>query len=58
MPWQPRDARSHNRAVTGKRAEQWSAVANSVLEGTGDEGRAIATANAAIERLKKALGKR
>jgi hypothetical protein len=58
MPWAPQDARSHNKVATGKRAEQWAATANSVLEETGDEGRAIATANAAIERLKKALGKK
>jgi len=58
MPWASRDARSHNKTATGKRAVQWAATANHVLEETGDEGRAIATANAAIERLKKTLVRR
>lgn len=51
MPWNPKDARRHTRkAGSPKRAKQWSAVANSVLERTGDEGRAVRTANAVVRR--------
>jgi len=49
MPWTPKDAPAHNRNATGKRARQWADVANSVLQHTGDEGRAVREANAAIK---------
>jgi uncharacterized protein YdaT len=49
MPWTAKDAPAHNRHATGKRARQWADVANSVLGRTGDEGRAVREANAAIK---------
>lgn len=59
MPWTPSDgpARHTHKADTPKKKAQWSAVANSVLEKTGDEGRAIREANAVIARPKTRLGK-
>ena len=51
MPWSPQDAHKHNHSISGgKSARQWSDVANSVLERTGDEGRAIRSANAVAGR--------
>lgn len=51
MPWKPGDAKRHTKkATTPRKKRQFSAVANKVLEDTGDEGRAIRTANAAVKR--------
>lgn len=53
MPWNPGDAKKHDKkADTPKKEAQWSAVANSVLRKTGDEGRAIKIANASIKNSK------
>ena len=49
MPWTARDAKTKKaRSPTAKR--QWKDVANSVLAKTGDEGRAVRTANGVIKR--------
>jgi hypothetical protein len=49
MPWGPQDATRHTKkANTAKKKRQFSHVANSVLQTTGDEGRAIREANAAV----------
>jgi len=54
MPWTPRDAKRHtHKATTPKKKRQFATVANKVLEETGDEGRAIRTANAAVRRNRK-----
>ncbi len=54
MPWGPQSAKKHDsKADTPKKQAQWSAVANSVLNKTGDEGRAIKTANGVIKAKKK-----
>lgn len=54
MPWTARDAAKHDRKAKSKSAKkQWSAVANNVLAATGNEGRAIREANAAVKRRKK-----
>lgn len=63
MPWKPKDARRHTKkARSGKTKRQWSAVSNSVLERTGDEGRAVRAANAVIKKRgskrKKARARR
>ena len=51
MPWTKDDAERHTKkASNNKRRRQWAHVANSVLEETGDEGHAIAAANAAVGR--------
>ena len=51
MPWKPGDAQRHTKkATTPRKRKQFSKVANKVLEDTGDEGRAIRTANAAVKR--------
>lgn len=53
MPWSEKDASRHTKkATTAKLRRQWAAVANSVLEQTGDEGRAIAAADSAVARAK------
>src|ERR1700683_1654283 len=52
MPWQPADVSRHNRSVKSpKRKKQWSAIANSVLKSSGDEGKAIRIANGLAKQL-------
>ena len=51
MPWSPSDAKAKTRkAATPNKKRQWSKVANEVLTRTGDEGRAVRAANAAVNR--------
>ena len=51
MPWTPNDAERHTKKAKGSIAKrQWRDVANSALERTGDEGRAVREANAAVAR--------
>lgn len=58
MPWTDKDAKRHTRkATTAKKKDQWSAVANSVLKKTGDEGKAVRIANGVLARGYKKLGK-
>lgn len=54
MPWSAKDAtRFTKKARSPKAKRQFSHVANSVLAQTGDEGRAIRSANAAVAKRKK-----
>ena len=51
MPWSPSDATQKTKtATTPKRKRQWADVADSVLKRTGDEGRAVRTANGILKR--------
>jgi len=51
MPWTSRSASKHShKASSPKKKRQWSKVANSVLEETADEGRAVRAANAAVKK--------
>ena len=53
MPWTSRDAPSHTRKATTERARAlWRDVANETLARTGDEGRAVRAANAAVARCR------
>ena len=53
-PWGPGDAtRFTKKARSAKKKRQFSHVANSILERTGDEGRAIRGANAAVAKRRK-----
>ena len=61
MPWGAKDAKRHTKkAKSAKSKRQWGHVANSVLERTGDEGRAVAAANSVIKKrgMKKRSKKR
>ncbi len=52
MPWEPEDAPRHtHKADTPHLRSLWSEVANNVLAETGDEGRAVRAANAAVARV-------
>ena len=54
MPWRPEDAPRHTKkADTAELGLMWSEVANKVLAETGDEARAIRTANAVVARNRK-----
>ena len=51
MPWEPQDAIKHTKAAksaVSKRA--FADAANSILQATGDEGRAIRGGNAAVNK--------
>jgi uncharacterized protein YdaT len=51
MPWNPDDAERHTKkADDPKRQRMWAEIANSVLAESGDEGRAIREANAAVAK--------
>ena len=55
MPWsKDSDATRHTKkAKSPKRKRQWRKVANSILERTGDDARAIRGANAAVKKAGK-----
>lgn len=54
MPWQAKDAKGKTRKATSPKAQrQWATVANATLKKTGNEGRAVRTANAVVKRRKK-----
>jgi hypothetical protein len=61
MPWQGKDAKRHTKAAKSAADQKlWSAVANSVLNKSGDEGRAVRIANAQVSKgktNKKSKGK-
>jgi len=52
MPWDASDATRHTKKAAGHpRAQRaFAHAANSVLERTGDEGRAVAAGNAAVNQ--------
>ena len=56
MPWSPSDATQKTKtATTPKRKRQWADVADSVLKRTGDEGRAVRTANGILKRAAERI---
>ena len=56
MPWTPEDAARHDKkARTPKEKRRWSDVADSVLQATGDEGRAVREANGVL--MKQEIAK-
>jgi hypothetical protein len=58
MPWKAKDAQRHTRkAKTAKRKRQWSDVANSVLQRTGDEAKAVRVANGVVKKEQVKHGK-
>ena len=53
MPWKPKDATKHTRKAKSPTAKrQFAKVANKVLSESGDEGKAVRIANAAVKRRK------
>lgn len=53
MPWTMSSARRHTKkADTPAAKKQWSKVANKVLKESGDEGKAVRIANAAVKKRK------
>jgi hypothetical protein len=58
MPWSAADAsRKTHKAKSAGAKKQWSATANAVLAKSGDEGKAIRIANAAVAKRKAKRGK-
>lgn len=57
MPWKPSDASSKTKkAKTPKEKRQWRDIANETLARTGDDKKAIRTANGVLK--KRAKGKK
>lgn len=53
MPWKMSDAPRHTKKAKAPGAKrQWSAVANKVLQDSGDEGKAVRIANAAVKKRR------
>jgi uncharacterized protein YdaT len=53
MPWKSSDATRHtHKAKTPKKKRAFAKVANKVLAESGDEGKAIRIANAAVKRVR------
>ena len=51
MPWTAKSATKHTKkAKSPKKKRMWADVANSVLMRTGNEGRAVRSANAAVAK--------
>ena len=54
MPWTPKQFRSrHNKKLTTAQSRKAAKIADAVLARTGDEGKAIRIANAAVKRGRK-----
>ncbi len=53
MPWTGKSFKKHNKKLGKSSAKKASKIANAVLKKTGDEGKAIAIANAAVKKSKK-----
>jgi hypothetical protein len=55
MPWSAKDAAGKTKKAKRSPAagRQWASTANAVLAKTGDDGRAIRIANAAVAKRKK-----
>lgn len=59
MPWKMSDATAHTKkANTPGKKQQFATVANKVLKDTGDEGKAIRIANAAVAKNKSGGGRK
>jgi hypothetical protein len=57
MPWTLESALRHTKkASTPAKRAQWASTANAVLKSSGDEGKAVRIANAAVSK-SKAKGK-
>lgn len=54
MPWDAKSfASKHNHSLSGPAASKASSIANAILKRSGDEGMAIATANARVKGMRK-----
>lgn len=54
MPWSPHDSfQKTKKANTPKKKKQWASTANAVLEDSGDEGKAVRIANAAVAKKRR-----
>lgn len=61
MPWSANDATRFKKDLKGSSRDRWAAIANKILQETGDEGKAIRIANGATRgavdrRLKRKTG--
>lgn len=52
MPWSPQSFKKHNHGLSPDEAKQAAAVANNVLERTGDDAQAVRTANGVVKKRR------
>ena len=59
MPWTASSAKRFSKKAGGNKttSRQWSAVANDVLDKTGDEGKAIRIASGVVKKRYKSISK-
>lgn len=59
MPWTPNDGPSRHtkKAKSPAAKKQWAATANAVLAKSGDDGKAVRTANAAVAKRGNKRGR-
>ena len=58
MPWTSKDAKRHtHKAKSAKSKRKWAHVADSILERTGDEARAVRGANSVIKKGSGSSGR-
>jgi uncharacterized protein YdaT len=54
MPWTPASFKTrHNKGLTPAEAKKAAAIANTIIEETGDDAKAIRIANAQVKRKPK-----
>jgi hypothetical protein len=54
MPWKPGAAAGKTKKAKSPAAKkQWASTANAVLKKSGDEGKAVRIANAAVKKRKR-----
>lgn len=53
VPWDSKSFKKHNKKLSDAQAKKAARIANAILEKTGDEGKAIRIANAAVKKGKK-----
>lgn len=59
MPWSPKDAPGHTKKAKSPAArKQWAATADAVLKKSGDEGKAVRIANAAVAKRARGSGRK
>lgn len=54
MPWKAKSASSKTKSAKSPKAKRtWAKTANAVLKASGDEGKAVRIANAAVKKRSK-----
>lgn len=55
MPWSPDDANRHKKNLGPAAKRKWASIANSVLQESGDEGKAVRIANGSTRQAAQRI---